>query len=82
MIRTQIDLEENSSKELRLLALRTKKKQSELIREAVNQFLQNVESDNPLSKIKKAKGIWRKRKDLPDFKKMRREWERGEYTNE
>ena len=76
MIRTQVYLEESASKALRSIALQTGKKQSELIREAIDKLITAVFDNNPKTRMRKAKGIWKDRHDLIDFEILRREWDR------
>jgi len=76
MIRTQIYLEESASNSLRTLALQTGKKQSALIREAIDLYLKKAKSKNPMDSLKKAKGIWKDRDDIIDINRLRKEWER------
>jgi|TARA_Y100000294_G_scaffold165955_1_gene173930 metal-responsive CopG/Arc/MetJ family transcriptional regulator len=76
MIRTQVYLEESASKKLRSIAIQTGKKQSELIREAISKFISIAQNKDPIARMQKAKGIWKNRKDLPNFKKLRGEWDR------
>ena len=76
MLRTQIYLSEDEKKGLRKLAAKTGKKQSELIREAVDRFIESFGDESRLSDLRSAKGIWRDRKDLPDFHKLREEMDK------
>ena len=76
MIRTQVYLEESANKALRSLALQTGKKQSELIREAIDMLISNEHDNNPKNRLQRAKGLWKDRKDLIDSDDLRREWDR------
>ena len=78
MIRTQVYLEESANKALRSLALQTGKKQSELIREAIDMLISNEHDNNPKNRLQRAKGLWKDRKDLIDSDDLRREWDRRE----
>ncbi len=71
MIRTQVYLDESASKDLRSLAVQMGKKQSELIRMAIEMLISQLKNDDPLEKLKIAKGIWKDRTDLPDFEMLR-----------
>lgn len=77
MVRTQIYLTERERDGLALVAESTGKKQSELIRDALDRFLDLAQGDRRSSILKEAAGLWRGRTDLPDFDAMRRSWERG-----
>ena len=76
MIRTQVYLEESASKALRSIAMQTGKKQSELIREAIDKLIAIVQCNDPKTRLLKAKGIWKDRDDLPDFEDLRSEWDK------
>ena len=73
MVRTQIYLTEAQQKALRRLALREHKKQSELIRQAIDRFLADSTQEDPLSLLRQGRGLWKDRQDLPDFAALRRE---------
>lgn len=76
MVRTQIYLTERERIELNILSEETGRKQSELIREAVDHLLEKTSDVRRKSILKKAAGIWKNRRDMPDFRKMRVEWDR------
>lgn len=76
MVRTQIYLTEREREALASLAESTGKKQSELIREAVDRFLDESSAAQRRAAIRRMAGMWKGRKDLPDFKTLRREWDR------
>ena len=73
MVRTQIYLTEAQQKALRQLAARDHKKQSELIRQAIDQFLADSIQEDRLSLLRQGRGLWKDRQDLPDFAALRRE---------
>ncbi len=77
MIRTQIYLTERQRDEMAALAKGTGKKQSELIREAVDLFINQAGPEQRKALLSQAAGIWKDRKDLPDFKALRTEWDRN-----
>lgn len=64
MIRTQIYLTQEEHNGIRELAKSTRKRQSELIRNAIDEYLTRRNPDDKLAKIRRAKGIW---KDHPDI---------------
>nr|NIW00282.1 CopG family transcriptional regulator [Candidatus Saccharibacteria bacterium]NIW80638.1 CopG family transcriptional regulator [Calditrichia bacterium] len=61
------------------VALKTGAKQSELIRKAIDKFLERFKDRDRKQLIRQAKGIWQDRTDLPDFKQLRREWDRVNF---
>ena len=77
MVRTQIYLTERQRDELAAIAKTVGKKQSELIREAIDRFIKDVGHSHRESVLRETAGIWKKRKDLPDFRIVRSEWNRG-----
>jgi metal-responsive CopG/Arc/MetJ family transcriptional regulator len=77
MVRTQIYLTEQERRGLDRVVADTGKKQSELIREAIDRFLEQMSSGWRNTVLKEAAGLWRNREDLPDFETERRSWDRG-----
>ncbi len=77
MIRTQIYLTENQRDKLVTIAKTVGKKQSELIREAINRLIDQRGQERREFVLRKAAGIWKDRKDLPDFNAIRAEWDRS-----
>jgi len=76
MVRTQIYLTERQRIELAAISETMGKKQSELIREAVDRLIDQAGHKRREAVLSKAAGIWKNRTDLPDFTKMRTEWDR------
>jgi len=77
MVRTQIYLTEEERDGLEAVARSTNKKQSEIIREAVDRFLDLAKGNRRKAILDEAAGMWRNRRDLPDFAAARRSWDRG-----
>ncbi len=76
MIRTQIYLTEHQKVELAAISKTLGKKQSELIREAVDGLIDQAGHIRREAVLRKAAGIWKDRTDLPDFTEIRTEWDR------
>ena len=76
MIRTQIYLTELQRSELTTISKILGKKQSELIREAIDRLIDQAGNSQRKVILREAAGIWKDRTDLPDFKKIRTEWDR------
>jgi len=76
MIRTQIYLTERQREELAAIAKTAGKKQSELIRDAVDHLIDQEGRSQREAVLREAAGIWKDRTDLPDFKATRAEWDR------
>ena len=77
MIRTQIYLTEDEREGLEKASKVTGKKQSELIREAVDKYLSLVENKRRELVLDRAAGLWQHRLDIPDFSSTRNSWDRG-----
>ncbi len=77
MVRTQIYLTEEERAGLDDVSEATGKKQSELIREAVDRFLELAAESRRDAVLQEVAGLWQDRDDLPDFGAVRRSWDRG-----
>jgi hypothetical protein len=77
MVRTQIYLTERQRDELAAIAAASGKKQSELIREAVDQLIDQAGGSRRDAVLHEAAGMWKDRTDLPDFKVLRADWDRN-----
>lgn len=71
MNRTQIYISDEEQRLLKRLSKLTGKTRSSLIRDAIDRYLNNGEEDRWRERIEAAAGIWRNRKDLPDFRQIR-----------
>ena len=76
MIRTQIYLTDRQRSELAAISKTLGKKQSELIREAVDTYIKQKGRDRREIVLREAAGIWKNRTDLQDLQKLRNEWDR------
>jgi metal-responsive CopG/Arc/MetJ family transcriptional regulator len=76
MIRTQIYLTDEQRAQLAVIAKNSGKKQSEIIRDAIDRLIDQTAQSRKDMALRKAAGIWKNRKDLPDFRAMRSEWDR------
>jgi len=77
MVRTQIYLTERQRDELAAIAKTAGKKQSEIIREAVDRLIEQEGRGKREAVLLESAGIWKDRTDLPDFRAMRDEWDRN-----
>jgi len=78
MVRTQIYITDKERKSLQNIAKQTGRSQSELIRQAIEGFLNQFTQPDRKTLLQQAKGIWEHRKDLPDYREMRNEFDRLE----
>jgi len=76
MVRTQIYLTRQQRDELAAMAKMAGKKQSVLIREAIDRLIGRAGRRRYEAVLAEAAGIWRDRKDLPDFAAFRAAWDR------
>lgn len=76
MVLTQIYLTEYEQKTIKTIADETGKKENEIIRLALDSFISNYKVKDRKNLLKKGRGLWKNRIDLPDFNKIRREWSR------
>ena len=76
MIRTQIYLTNKQRAELAVIAENMGKKQSEIIREAIDRLIDQTGQNRKNTALSEAAGIWKNRDDLPDFRAIRSEWDR------
>jgi len=76
MVRTQIYLTERERAALNALSAETGKKQSELIREAIDEFIVRLSQSRREMVLDRVAGIWKGRDDIPDFAEIRKSWDR------
>ena len=79
MVRIQVYLTKAQREGLSALAEATGKKQSELIREAIDALLERYADNRRQTVLDAAAGMWKERKDLPDFRALRGEWDRDKH---
>ena len=77
MVRTQIYLTERQREALAAIAGNAGKKQSELIREAVDRYIELTNRHRRDALLREAAGVWRERRDTPDYESTRAEWDRN-----
>lgn len=76
MVRTQIYLTEHQRNELARIAKTIGRKQSELIRQAVDQMIDQLGHHRREAVLREAAGIWKNRTDIQDFNTTRSEWDK------
>ena len=76
MVRTQIYLTEQQRDELAAMAQTKGINQSELIRQAIDSFIDQAGESHRQAVLAKAAGLWKGRDDLPDFETARANWDR------
>ena len=78
-MRTQIYLTDNQMKTIRSIARRLGKTQSEVIRTALDRFIERETADDKLDLLRAGRGLRKDRSDLPDLETLRREFDRRHY---
>ena len=78
MIRTQVYLTEREQKALRALAGQMGRSQSELIRAAIDQFIESAQDQERGKVLREAAGLWSDGRGRPDFAALRAEADRIE----
>ncbi len=76
MIRTQIYLTKEEMTGIERLAAIRGHKNSAVIRQAIDEFLQRQDPRDRLTRLRTGRGLWRDRNDLPDVRKLREEFDR------
>ena len=61
---------------LQSIAHETGRKQSELIRQAIDHFIEQHQGHDRRALLEQARGLWKEREDLPDFRVLRDELNR------
>lgn len=81
MERTQIYLTDKEKKAVKSIARRLGTTQSEVIRTAVDRFIDLEASGDRLELLQSGRGLWRDRQDLPDSGALRGELDRAGSGN-
>ena len=76
MVRTQIYLTEGEHDHLKTLSHQLGKKQSELIREAVDKLIESMPVTDRSTYLKRGFGLFKNRVDLPSAQELRKAWKR------
>ena len=75
MTRTQIYLTAAEAQGVASVAAKTGRKRSEVIREAIDEYLDRLGAHDRLTRLSVGRGIWEGREDL-DAREMREEFDR------
>jgi hypothetical protein len=76
MVRTQIYLTEEENTAISRLSKVLGGGKSQIIRQAIDEFIQKRESSRRLNALREACGMWADRTDLPDFRALRESFDR------
>ena len=71
-----LHLTEQEQAALEIMAQRMGKTPDEIIHDAVKQLIAQFQSEERLSLLRQARGMWKDRTDLPALTDLRREWDR------
>lgn len=80
MIRTQIYLTEQQRSALNRFSSESGKKQSEIIREALDTLIVKFDKNKRQAVLDRVAGMWKDREDLPDAGKLRQAWDRNFFS--
>jgi len=73
----QIPLTEAADRALSELADQTGRRREDLLREAVEQFISRHKAADRLQLLRRGRGLWKGRDDLPSLESLRAEMDRG-----
>ena len=76
MVRTQLYLTPKEREGLAALSQATGRKQSDLMREAVDRLIEQFSEQRKRMVLDRAAGLWAKRRDLPNLRQLRPQWDR------
>jgi len=76
MVRTQIYITEEESTSIARLSQALGHGKSEIIRQAIDEFIHRRDSTKRLKALQAARGMWADRPDLPDARAMRASFDR------
>lgn len=76
MIRTQIYITEEEQEALEKLSKERNTTKSNIIREAIDQYVADSTLEEKKKKLKAAAGIWKGRDDIPEVRDLREGWGR------
>ncbi len=78
MIKTQVYLTGYEKQQLTDISLQVGKKQGELIRDAIDSFIERFFATPKDTKmiLQKTAGMWKERKDMVSAENLRRDWDR------
>ena len=77
MVRTQMSLTARQWEALAVLSRLTGRTRSQLIRQAVDSLIEQSGHAQQRAAVDQIAGLWKDRKDLPDFKTLRKSWDRS-----
>ena len=72
----ELHLTEQEQTALATIAQRMGKTPDEVVHDAVKQLIAQFQSEDRLSLLRQARGMWKDRTDLPPLTDLRREWDR------
>lgn len=76
MVRTQIYITDEENSAISRLSAVSGHGKSEVIRQAIDEFIERRDTTNRLRKLRAARGIWKDRVDIPDVRQMRADFDR------
>jgi hypothetical protein len=76
MVRTQIYLTEEENSSISRLSQILGSGKSQIIRQAIDEFILKRETSKRLNALREARGMWADRTDIPDLREQRQSFDR------
>jgi metal-responsive CopG/Arc/MetJ family transcriptional regulator len=76
MIRTQIYLTEQENAAIAYLSKKLGNGKSEIIRQAIDEFIERRDTSSKMKRLRSARGIWTNKADIPDIGQLRKDFDR------
>jgi len=72
MVKKSVSLSEKENEALKALALKLGKREGEILKEALERFINEAQKEMKLENLLASRGMWKSRKDIPDLRELRK----------